>query len=96
MSAHRLISTDDGVECFRCGLTAETDQDGEHTAAQWPCRISTEHPAHLLADGTVETCAAHPYAGCAPVLPADDIAARFDAAGVDPFPSWVENAGRWS
>ena len=62
-ATHRLLSCDEPghVQCFACGLHAES----EEAAEGWPCLGPvTEHPAYLLADGTVETCAAHPYSDC--------------------------------
>jgi hypothetical protein len=67
---HRIIATDDGYQCFACGAFSE--QDGALSAV--PCSPGGwEHPPYivgLFADGPmmgdpyIETCAAHPYAGC--------------------------------
>ena len=65
--SHRLLSCECGdgseVACFRCGAHGEGPDALAGIACHGP---STEHPAYVLDDGTVETCAAHPYAGCAP------------------------------
>lgn len=74
MSAHRRISIDgpgDGsrpsVQCFACGAVSETDAYGDDALSTVLCTgPTTEHPAYLLSDGTVETCAAHPYSDCRP------------------------------
>ncbi len=62
---HRRLSCDcgdgAGVSCFRCGAHAESDEALDTVDCTGP---ETEHPPYLLADGTYETCAAHPYAGC--------------------------------
>jgi hypothetical protein len=56
---HRRLSCDEGhVECFRCGAHAESDAALDSVDCTGP---TTEHPPYLLADGTRETCAAHPY-----------------------------------
>lgn len=69
---HRIISIDGGaVQCYQCGTICECgDQD---ICAIWsvPCQAGGyEHPAYILGSDrdalVIETCAAHPYAGCVP------------------------------
>ena len=75
MASHRIISRDGYAECFACGTIVEIVSDGETAEAfrYVECRPGGwDHPPYLIpyADDShppiVETCAAHPYAGCEP------------------------------
>ncbi len=63
---HRILTEDGGYHCFACGAYAE-EEDALQAVACKPGGWA--HPPYLLGldrDGSpmVETCAAHPYAGC--------------------------------
>lgn len=67
---HRVLMSDveGGVHCFVCGAYADSDE----ALRAVECVYDNPHPPYVLgiADDrpVIETCAAHPYAGCDPVL----------------------------
>lgn len=76
---HRLLNEDGGYACFRCGMFAESRDAATTVDCTGP---ETQHPPYLLADGTYETCAAHPYEDST----ADLLAARESYS----FAGWAE------